>query len=241
MDNSMKYLPKILLGCLVTLSAQAEGPVKWGGNVALTSDYVFRGFTQTDSGPAIQGEFDINHETGAFLKVWASNVKFLEGESVLPEDRASIEIDTYLGYDRSLSDNSSYGLQVARFMYPDAGSDLNYDMTEFNIHFSYTPLPQTKLAFAYDYSPEFAGKTGNGHHYNLSFNQSLADNFGVGGYVGRQAIEDNEKYGYDDYLYYGVSLSYSPGGIDTSLTYSDTDLDTDKADGRVVFTISKTF
>ena len=58
-------------------------------------------------------------------------------------------------------------------------------------------------------------------------------------------MTDNEKFGYDDYLYYGLSLSYSTEALDTSLTYSNTDIDSDlkkdKADGRLVFTLSKTF
>jgi hypothetical protein len=52
-------------------------------------------------------------------------------------------------------------------------------------------------------------------------------------------FSDNNKAG-DDYLYYGVSASYSMFGFDTSVSYSNTDLDdSDIADRRVFFTLSR--
>lgn len=249
MNHYVNYLGKSLLvvgglGTVLSLHAAQEGPFKTSANVALTTDYVFRGFTQTDEKPAIQGGFDINHETGAYFKTWASNVKFLENETVPAHDRASLEVDATLGYQRQLNDNLTYGLQVARFMYPGAGSDLNYDMTEFNLNFKYA-ASQTEWGFNYDYSPQYSGEVDKSHHYNLSFNYALSENARFGGYVGQLSVGDNEKFGYDDYRYYGLSLSYSTEALDTSLTYSNTDVDSekkkDKADGRLVFTLSKTF
>ncbi|OAD18825.1 Conserved hypothetical protein CHP02001, partial [Candidatus Thiomargarita nelsonii] len=50
----------VLLASLPTVQAAAEiGDFEFSANVALTSDYVFRGLTQTDEGWAIQGGFDI--------------------------------------------------------------------------------------------------------------------------------------------------------------------------------------
>ncbi|HEX9835331.1 MAG TPA: TorF family putative porin, partial [Alphaproteobacteria bacterium] len=65
-------------------------PGKFSANVALTSEYFFRGISQTDDSPAIQGGFDWNHEgTGLYLGVWGSNIDFNTGNS--------IEIDIYGG------------------------------------------------------------------------------------------------------------------------------------------------
>ena len=162
------------LGTTFSLHAAQEGPFKTSTNLALTTDYVFRGFTQTDEKPALQGGFDINHETGTYFKVWGSNVKFLEGEEVSPKDRASLEIDALLGYQRPLNENMTYGLQIARYMYPGAGSSLNYDMTEFNINLKYV-LGQTEWGFNYDYSPEYSAEVGKSHHYSFSFNHALSN------------------------------------------------------------------
>ena len=62
-------------------------------NVALATEYVFRGISQTDEGPAIQGGFDAT--CGMFYAgVWASNLDWGGNGS---EDVANMEMDLYAG------------------------------------------------------------------------------------------------------------------------------------------------
>ena len=49
------------------------------GSVGLFSQYIFRGLTQTDRDPAMQGNFDINHSSGLYLGMWGSNVSWPRG------------------------------------------------------------------------------------------------------------------------------------------------------------------
>ena len=58
-------------------------------NVSFASDYVWRGMTQSD-GPAIQGGFDFEAESGFYAGIWGSNVNFNDG--------AGSELDYYAGY-----------------------------------------------------------------------------------------------------------------------------------------------
>ena len=46
----------------------------FSANVGLYSDYIFRGYTQTQNEPAIQGGFDVEHSSGLYAGTWASNV-----------------------------------------------------------------------------------------------------------------------------------------------------------------------
>ncbi len=65
--NAVNLFGNTILTCFLLASfsmAQAGNPFTASANVALTTDYVFRGFTQTDSGFAIQGGFDLEHEMG---------------------------------------------------------------------------------------------------------------------------------------------------------------------------------
>ena len=48
--------------------------LEFSANVALTSDYIFRGISQNESDPAIQGGFDVAHTSGIYAGVWGSNV-----------------------------------------------------------------------------------------------------------------------------------------------------------------------
>ena len=56
--------------------ATAEESYSVSGNVALTSDYKFRGISQSDEDIAIQGGFDFEHESGFYLGTWGSSVDF---------------------------------------------------------------------------------------------------------------------------------------------------------------------
>ncbi|OYW27068.1 MAG: hypothetical protein B7Z51_09365, partial [Methyloversatilis sp. 12-65-5] len=62
-------------------TAQAEEPASphtFTGNVGLFSQYVFRGISQTNEDPALQGGFDYSHASGFYLGTWASNISWLK-------------------------------------------------------------------------------------------------------------------------------------------------------------------
>ena len=71
-------------------SAMSLQSAEFESNVALSSEYMWRGMTQTDGQPAISGGFDIAGESGAYFGVWGSNVEY--------GDDATMELDYYLGY-----------------------------------------------------------------------------------------------------------------------------------------------
>ena len=81
-------ISSLIAAGLLATTAQAEITA----NVALSTDYMYRGISQTDSTPALSGGFDYSHESGFYAGLWASNVDsaFYSG--------ANIEIDTYFGY-----------------------------------------------------------------------------------------------------------------------------------------------
>ena len=100
-----KLLRALVLTGLVaapTLAMAAEKPVSphsLSGNISLTSDYVFRGVSQTQNGPAIQGGIDYAHASGFYAGTWASNVDWV---SLGFKNNSSMEIDLYGGYKGSL-------------------------------------------------------------------------------------------------------------------------------------------
>ena len=87
------------------------------GNVGLFSDYIFRGYTQTKEDPALQGGFDVEHESGAYAGVWASNVNWTtEGEYM---DDNSLELDFYGGFAGGLGETGiGYDVGILKFYYP---------------------------------------------------------------------------------------------------------------------------
>ncbi len=73
-------LAAALVGALapaVSSAEEAKSPYTFTGNVGLFSQYIFRGLTQTNREPAVQGGFDFSHESGFYLGNWNSNISWL--------------------------------------------------------------------------------------------------------------------------------------------------------------------
>lgn len=92
------------------------------GNVGLYSQYVFRGISQTDTKPAVQGGFDLGHKSGFYVGTWASNVSWLSDATVGQPSgstvSSSMEWDFYGGYKGSLPADFGYDLGVLYYWYP---------------------------------------------------------------------------------------------------------------------------
>ena len=87
-------------------------------NVNLTSDYYFRGITQTWHKPAIQGGADFVHTNGLYAGVWGSNVT----NNTYPGG-SGLEFDYYGGYNGKINDDWGYTVGGHGYMYP--GANMN--------------------------------------------------------------------------------------------------------------------
>lgn len=213
--------------------AQAE----FSGNVALTSDYVFRGVSQNDSEMAIQGGFDYSHDSGFYAGVWASNV----------DDAAfansSIEVDTYLGWG---GDVGPVGVDVGflRYNYPGRDSSIYETNTnEFHVGVS-KDFGAVSTSFTAYYSPDFFD-AGAGKYYDLGVSVP-AGPVTISAHYGKTVIDEKgaaADMDYDDYSV-GVSTEYEGFGFD--LTYTNTNDEgvcngSSLCDGSVALTVSRSF
>ena len=57
--------------------AAPEPDWTFSSNVGIFSQYVFRGISQTNERPAVQGGFDVSHKSGFYVGTWLSNVSWL--------------------------------------------------------------------------------------------------------------------------------------------------------------------
>ena len=93
------------------------------GSVGLFSQYIFRGLTQTDRDPALQGNFDINHTSGLYLGMWGSNVSWLRDRYVSESETATfyksggnLELDIYGGYKSEIG-KTGLGIDLGALQY----------------------------------------------------------------------------------------------------------------------------
>ena len=78
--------------------AEAKSPHSLTANVGLFSQYIFRGLTQTNRDPAVQGGFDYAYDTGGptvYVGTWASNISWLHDGGQYSS--SSLENDWYGG------------------------------------------------------------------------------------------------------------------------------------------------
>lgn len=84
-------------------------------NAAVTSDYRYRGISQTRLKPALQGGADyVNNPTGLYVGTWLSTIKGIKDAG----GSGSIEWDIYAGKRGELVKGVSYDVGTLTYVYP---------------------------------------------------------------------------------------------------------------------------
>jgi uncharacterized protein (TIGR02001 family) len=236
-----KTLTTIAAATLMASSGMAMAEVTMSGNVALTSDYQFRGITQTDEDPAVQGGFDVEHSSGLYAGVWASNVDF----EIQTVDDAQLELDVYAGFSGSMTDKLGFDVGVLDYNYPGADGSLKYDFTEVYGSLSYDFGPAA-VTVGVNVSNDYFAGSGDSTWTYASLDIPLQNDFALAASYGDMSIDDNATWGTPDYNAWTLGISKELAGFGFDLTYSDTDLSktecfggSDWCSDRLIFTISK--
>ncbi|MFK5987074.1 MAG: TorF family putative porin [Pseudomonadota bacterium] len=211
----------VVTSALLSTHVQAEGI---SANVALTSDYYFRGVSQTMNDPAIQGGFDWAHDSGVYAGIWASNVDF--------GDDTTIETDFYAGFSGEAA-NFGYDLGLIYYWYDDV-SGTGSRPVEFYVNGSFNIF-----SVGYAYSPKFFSDK-ESHYLHAGLDYELPAEFALSASVGRSM---GDAYGDNEYTDYKIGVSKSLAGIDLDLSYvgNDHDSNDDVFDNKVILTVSKSF
>lgn len=215
-----------------SLPAAGQEGSSISGNLALTSDYVFRGYTQTSENIAVQGGLDWEDAGGWHLGVWGSRLDFGPGDS------ASVELDLYGGYSWQAND-ASYGLGLIYYAYPGAESKPGYDFVEAYAGLGYD-FDAVSLSAALHFTPDNFGETGNGWYLAGGLSRALSDSLSVDANVGFSQVTPD--FG-EDYLDWNAGLSYSFPPLALGLRYYNTDAPdcADSCDARIVLSVSTAF
>lgn len=219
-------------GMMFSAAAQAEGEAfTTAGSLAITSDYLYRGVSQSSNTAAIQGSMTLNHSSGFYATVWGSSIAFSQG----------LELDPAIGYTGSAGD-VTYDVGVLRYGYP-GDSDIN----PFTEVYGSVSMSGAKLGLAY--SDDFFGETGESIYVYLSYGKEIAGlNFSA--YAGVNMFDEIDVA--DGYVDYKVAVSKAVSGITFEAAYVGSDLSDDDClafsaiddtlcEGRAVFTASKSF
>lgn len=198
-------------------SAQDTPEVAW--NLGVTSDYVFRGYSQTSEDPAIFGGVDVT--IGSFYAgAWASNVDF--------GDDTDAEVDIYGGYRTEVS-GFAVDVGVVGYLYVSQPAGADYDYAEFKAAASRAFGPVTLGAAVY-WSPDFFGADEEATYIEANAAFSPAVKWTVSGAVGHQALDVNA-----DYATWNAGVAYAVSdNVVVDVRYHDTDVTGPLSDDRVV-------
>ena len=191
------------------------------GNIALGTDYFFRGFDQS-LGEALSGGFDVTSEDGLYASVWGSSVDDFTSSG-------GLELDYIVGYGGSLSDNTSYDIGYIWYGYP---NDTQWDFEEV---FGSVSISDVTLGFAT--SSDWYGSSGNYDYYYADYAMELSRDFSLGLRYGVTRADAG------DYEDYSLSISTEAAGLGFDLSWISTSESSVEyyADNEVVLSISKSF
>jgi uncharacterized protein (TIGR02001 family) len=197
----------------------AEG--QWSGQIAVTSDYVFRGVSQSDGHPAVQGSLAYGGLSGFYLGAWASSLD--QNDWYYPAGAADVEIDVFAGYARPLSDHWSAEVQATGYIYPAEGEVVSYDYAELEVALSYREALRLSVAWSPDaalVTREGLIEDGRSFATELSLHQPLNRWLSLVAGIGYRDIERASTGGYG---YWNAGFTAQKGSLSIDLAQYGTD------------------
>ena len=215
-------------------------------NVTVVNDYRYRGISQSNFKPAIQGGFDYAHESGLYIGNWNSSISWIsDAASAGGRNNVSapIEMDFYAGFKKELiGEGFASDLGVLQYYYPTSGlpsGATNPNTTEIYAAQNFTFGPVTGFAkVSYAVSTLFGFTNSTGSYYpDLTVNYDTGVwGLALNGHIGYQYVAGNNNgvnynnlsnsalFSYTDWKA-GVTKDFG-GGLSGSLAYVGTNAPT---------------
>jgi len=207
-------------------------------NAALTSDYRYRGLSQSRLKPAIQAGADYTHNpTGLYVGTWASSIKWIEDSG----GDVNVEWDIYAGKRGEIAPGVSYDVGGLYYFYPSNGLTPSANTFEVYGQVGYGPA-----TLKYSTSTTNLFGTANSKHsgyLDAQVNQELAEGLVLNLHVGRQKVNHNSAASYTDYKI-GVTKDFGVATVSLAAVKTNISLNIGGKDiGKTgaVLTVSKVF
>lgn len=209
-------------------AAAPASPHSFTGNVGLFSQYVFRGLSQTNEDPAIQGGLDYSHSSGLYAGTWASNVSWLKDAGAYTS--SSMEWDFYGGFKGAIGGSDfTYDVGFLYYYYP---GDVAPGFIKADTQEIYAALGWKWLSAKYSYSIDdtFGVRNSDGSWYlDLSAAVPVGEtgltvnaHYGIQTFDGSvDGVSNDNLFSYDDWklgVTYALPQSFTVGAF-----YTDTD------------------
>ena len=216
-------------------------------NVTVVSDYRYRGISQSNFKPAIQGGFDYAHESGFYIGNWNSSISWISDAAPATANTrvtAPIEMDFYGGIKKEfIGEGFASDFGVLQYYYPTSGLNVsgtqaNPNTTELYAAQNFTFGAVTGFVkFSYSVSPIFGFANSTGSYYpdltvnydtgvwGLALNAHVGYQYVAGNVQGSTTGASNSSlYSYTDWKL-GVTKDFG-GGLSGAIAYIGTNAQT---------------
>jgi uncharacterized protein (TIGR02001 family) len=224
-------MKKILVPSLIALAvgslsglaqAQTAAPESTlSFNVGATSDYRYRGISQSRLKPALQGGVDYADKSGFYVGAWGSTIKWVKDAG----GDSNVEIDLYGGYKGAVGD-VAYDVGFLRYQY--SGNKLaqvpDYANANTNEIYAAGTVGPVTLKYSHAISNIFSFiDSKNSYYVDLSATFDLGSGYSLVPHVGYQSVKNNSTWSYTDY---SVTLGKDLGnGLSATAALVGTDAD----------------
>jgi uncharacterized protein (TIGR02001 family) len=183
-------------------------------NLGLTSDYRYRGISQSRLGPAISGGIDYTHNpTGFYVGTWASSIKWISDAG----GHAHTEIDLYGGKRGEIVKDVSYDVGVLRYFYPSNDLPVSANTTEVYGQLGYGPA---YIKYSHSLTDTFGFEDSkNSNYIDIGANIDVGGGYTLNLHAGHQKIKGpTDNASYSDWKvgvtkeFYGVAVSLAVVG-----------------------------
>jgi uncharacterized protein (TIGR02001 family) len=215
------------------------------GSLAFLTEYYWRGTTQTKGKPAVQGILRLDHDSGFYTQLFASNIQLDIG--------SSLELDYYIGYNYQINNDLKLNLQYLDVNYPDEDKTLpRVDFEEYSIGLMTSNLlnAQDELNLSFYYTPDYTFETGKMLRYEAGYRYPVANQWNIYTQVAYNQFANKNAYavlwGTDEkshFYDYKIGLDFNYQNFIFDLYYANANVNKDlpSADKTVVFSLTKLF
>jgi len=242
-----RYLTRGGMLCALVLStliqsarAETADDKTFSAELALTSDYRFKGQSQSNRSSAVQGFVNYAHASGAFINVWAS-------KGIASSKYALTEIDPSIGYSYELSDRASASVAIAYYWSQSRGraDDGYFEGTATYVR----KFRWLELSAELSYSPDYSYHSGHAMGVTSAAEAPITL-MGIrwltaSTHLGYQWIDDHKAYGTPNWIFYNIGLTGSWRQFALDLRFTGTNTEdincfggSNLCDGGVVLTLS---
>jgi uncharacterized protein (TIGR02001 family) len=209
-------------------------------NVAVVSDYRFRGISQSRMDPALQGGADYTHTpTGLYAGTWLSTMKWVNDAG----GSGDIELDVYGGKRGEIIKDVSYDVGGIYYAYPSNGLSTNANSFELYGQLGYGPA---YIKYSHATTNLFGtANSKNSGYVDVGLNYDVYEGYTLNLHAGHQSVKNNSDFSYNDYKI-GVTKDF--GIVTVALAAVKADVPVyfgtggkDMAKTGVLLTVSKTF